>query len=99
LGEVLDDGDELDALAGGGRGEGVEVGQRGDVGDLVEHDEERWVKRFAGRGGAVVDLGEDAGDQGDEQRSQALLFVLGCAQVGGAALAVEQPVGGQVGVA
>ena len=60
LREVLDHGDQLDALAGGGRGEAVEVGQRGDVGHLVKDDQERRVKRFAGAGGAVVDLGEHA---------------------------------------
>ena len=45
LGKVLPDGHQLDAQAGGGRRQGVEVAQRGDVGRLVEHDEQGWIER------------------------------------------------------
>jgi hypothetical protein len=71
--EVLEDGDELQALAAAGGGELGEVGQRGEVGGLVEHEQQRRVDRLAGAGGALVDAGDDVVEQADEQRREALL--------------------------
>jgi hypothetical protein len=44
LGQILADGDQLDAKAGGCGREGIEVSQWGDVGRFVEHDEQRRVQ-------------------------------------------------------
>src|SRR5919109_3533049 len=52
----------------------------------------------AAAGGALIDLGEHAGDERDEQRAQALLFVLGRTQVGGPDAAVQQPLGAKLAV-
>jgi hypothetical protein len=54
LGEVLPDGDELDALPGGGGGEIVEVAEGCVVGGFVEDDEQRGVERTAGGMGSLV---------------------------------------------
>ncbi len=51
LGQVLPDRHELDPVRRTGRGQPVELGQRGDVRRLVEHDEERRVERAARTGG------------------------------------------------
>src|ERR687888_2738903 len=52
----------------------------------------------AAAGGALIDLGEHAGDERDEQRAQPLLFVLGRTQVGGPDAAVQQPLGAELAV-
>ena len=38
LGDVLQDAEQVDALSGSGGGDLVEVGERRDVGDLVERE-------------------------------------------------------------
>jgi hypothetical protein len=92
LADVLDDGQQLDALAGSGRGDLVEVRQRRDVRDLVEREQQRRVDRLSGRRGALERGGGDVGDERGEQAAQAALFVRGGDQVE-RVVAVEQPFG------
>ena len=68
LGEVLPDGAELDALAGAGGGEGVEVAERRDVRGFVEHEQQRRVERLPGAGVAILRGANDRLHQGLEQR-------------------------------
>src|SRR5690606_23005262 len=93
LGEVLPDGDELDADSAGGGGELGEVGEGSDVGGLINDEQERFGESATGPVGAVVDPGDDLFDEGGEQGPEAGLFVEGPADVEGVAAAIEEPVG------
>jgi hypothetical protein len=53
----------------------IEIGQGGDVGRFVEHDEERWVEWTAGPGDLVVDVLDDLAHDRDEERRQPALIV------------------------
>ncbi len=53
LADVLEDAEQLHALAGAGRGDLVEVRQRRDVRDLVQGEQQRRVDRLAGPGGVA----------------------------------------------
>ena len=75
LGQVVPDGDQLDAVTGRGGGQRVEVGHRGDVRRLVEHHQQRWVEGSAGAGDQVVGPVEDGPQDPHEQRGQAPLVV------------------------
>jgi hypothetical protein len=67
LAEVLKHRQQLHALAGRGGGDLVEVGQRRDVGGLVEAHKQRRVDRPAGERRARERGGDDVGDQRGEQ--------------------------------
>ena len=99
LGEVLPDGDELDADAAGGGGDLGEVGERGDVGGFVDHEEQWFGEPVGGPIGSVVDPGDGLFDQGGEEGSESGLFVEGSADVEGVAAAVEESVGVDGGLA
>lgn len=66
LGEVLPDGDELDADSSGGGGELGEVGQGGNVGCLVNHEEQGFRKSCFGPVGSAVDGVDSFFDEGGE---------------------------------
>ncbi len=93
LGEVLEDGDELDALAGAGGGEGGEVADGGDVGAFVEDEQQRRVEWLAGSGGVFVGGCDELLDEGREERLEAALFVGGCCEVERVWRAVEERLG------
>jgi hypothetical protein len=61
LGDVLKGGEQLHTLAGAGRGDLIEVGQRGDVGRLVQAQQQRRVDRPADNRGAVKGGRDDVG--------------------------------------
>ncbi len=54
LGQVLPHGDQLDSVRGTGCGQAVKLGQGCDVGRLVEHNQQRRIKRLAATRVAVV---------------------------------------------
>ena len=98
LGDVLQHAEQVHALPGAGRGDLVEVGQRRDVADLVEGEQQR-AGRSAGRSGAaLVRAGDDVRDQGGEQAAEAALLVGGRDQVERVG-AGEEPVGADPGLA
>ena len=99
LGEVLPDGDELDADAAGGGGDLGEVGERSDVGGFVD-DEQQWLgEPVGGAVGPVVDPGDGLFDEGGEEGPESGLFVEGSADVEGVVAAVEESVGVDGGLA
>src|SRR5690348_10379976 len=85
LSQVLQDRDELNAVTGGSGDDRVEVRQRRDIGDLVEHDEQWRVERPAGAIRQSVSGIQHLFEQRDEDRPQASLFSRGSAEVEGVA--------------
>ena len=90
LGQVLKDGDELDAMARRGGRQRIQLGQWSDVGGFVEHHQEGRVKGRTQLGGPFVGRFDDARDQGGEQRTQTALIVGRRAQVEGVPR-IEEP--------
>ena len=83
LGQVVPHGHQLDAMASGGARQRVEVGDRCDVGGLVEHHQQGRVERLAGPGHLVVGTVEDGAQHADEQRGEPTLVMGRGAQVEG----------------
>lgn len=63
LGEILEAGEDEEALGAGVGDDGREVGEGSDVGDLVEGEQDRRPRRGAA-GGGLVDLVEEGADEG-----------------------------------
>ena len=76
LGQVLPHRDQLHPEAGGGGGQCVEVAQGGDVGRLVEDDEQGRVDRPPGRR-PPAHRGQDLVDEGAEEGAELFLVVAG----------------------
>ena len=72
LGEVVEDRDELDVVAGRGRGDLGQVGQRRDVAGLVEAQQQRQLQPPPGQGGPLVGAVDDLRQQRQEDRPQQL---------------------------
>ena len=75
LAEVLKDREDLHTLAGRGRGDLAEVGQRRDVGGLVEAQQQRRVDRLPGPRRAREGLLDDGVDERREQAAEPVLVV------------------------
>ena len=88
LGEVLPDGDELDADAAGGGGDLGEVGEGCDVGGLVDDQQQRFGEPVGCTVGTAVDPGDGLFDERGVEGSEAGLFVERFAVVEGAAVAL-----------
>ena len=94
LGEVLPDGYQLDAdTTSRGRQLG-EVGERSDVGGLVNDEEEGFSEAGVRMVGPLVDGVDYLFDERGEQGSEAFLFVYGGADIQRVVSPVQQPVGG-----
>ena len=98
LAHVLKHREELHALAGAGRGDLVEVRERRDVRRLIQREQQRWLHRFAGLGGALERARGDVGEQRREQPAQATLVIRRGDQIQGVR-AVQQPAGADLAVA
>lgn len=75
LADVLKHAQELDSLAGASGGDLIEIGQRRDVGGLIEAEQQRRIDRAARRRRAVKRGGHHVGDQRREQPAQAPLVL------------------------
>ena len=92
LGEVLPDGDELDADAARGGGDLREIWKRCDVGCFVDDELQRLGEPIGRAVGPVVDAGDGLFDERGEERSEPGLLVQRPAYMQGVAAAVEESI-------
>jgi hypothetical protein len=88
LREVLEHRHQLQSLARSRGGEHIQVGDGGDVGRLIEHEEQRRIERFSTQRARAVELLDHLLDQRHEQRPEAVLITDGRAEIEGVRAAV-----------